>query len=109
MKLVALNIVGGDYFYDPFFNLLSIGCALALLSFSILLIIITKKPLNESRTNLELKQYTFGFESFEFSSKKVSLSTKIVACIISSFLILIPLEDLIIATNYYETVFSNIL
>ena len=67
--------------------------------------IMNKRPSKKSiDIELNLEPYTLGFDNYEIASKKVSLLSKIGVFIISLFLVLIPLEDLIYANTIYDSV-----
>ncbi|MFD2917504.1 hypothetical protein [Psychroserpens luteus] len=105
MNFFIANILG------PFpwerFQYISVNGILAMLAVIAFFLIINKifnrQPLRFPKNdNLELEQYTFGFEDTHVNVKKISLSRRIVVYLIAVLLIITPLSELIDDSSSYS-------
>ena len=107
MIYFALNAGG---YYPWTYGALSIYDVLIMLGVIVFFLIINKvfnkQPLKFSvDENLELEQYTFGFEDTHVNMKKRSLPIRVLVCVISTLLIITPLSELLGQMSYNYTYF----
>ncbi|MEM5563929.1 hypothetical protein WNY78_02380 [Psychroserpens sp. AS72] len=111
MIYYSLNIFGhGPRAYSGI-SIYSVFIFLGVIAFFLLINkIFNKQPLKlPENDNLELEQYTLGFEDTYVNVKKRSLSTKVTVYLLTALLIITPLSELLgqLGYNYdYFWIFS---
>lgn len=102
---ILLNLVGGDWYYNPYGEFSLTGAFVILLALGFILVLswfIRKKPLSfKISEKQKLENYILNFDSTsnegegEISLKQVSLLTKIILIFLALMISFIPLSEFI--------------
>lgn len=105
MVFFSVNILS-PFPWERFYYI-SVKGVIAMLAVIVVFLIINKifnrQPLRFPKNDdLELEQYTFGFEDTHVNVKKISLSRRIVVYLIAVLLIITPLSEFIGDSSSYS-------
>ncbi|WP_298892611.1 hypothetical protein [uncultured Psychroserpens sp.] len=110
MMVYLCNIFGNQTFWPryQYINILDVLSMLCIVAFFLIIHrIFNREPLELPVNKGEnLDQYVFVFEDAQVSTKKVPLSIKIAAYIVSILLILIPLKDILTIASFQDTIWA---